>query len=90
MVRIRKNEKTETVRLDDRRLMIDQFLTDSHYSKRAKKQLAQNYGGDLANVPLKEIPMLAAWPEIHKWLALRPDSFENHGRQYESTRFYLV
>ena len=52
-------EKTETARRDDRRLMVDQFLTDFHYTKHQKKQLARNYGGDLANIPLKDIPILA-------------------------------
>jgi hypothetical protein len=59
-------EKTETARRDDRRLMIDQFLADFHYSPRSRKQLGRQHGGDLANLTLEEMRELAekAEPEF--------------------------
>ena len=46
--------------------MVEQFLTDFHYSPRQRKQLARQYGGDIANIPLEELPKLAekAEPEF--------------------------
>jgi hypothetical protein len=56
-------EKTETARRDDRRLMIQQFLADFRYPPRSIKQLAQQHGGDLANLTLEEMRELAGKAE---------------------------